>query len=98
MKQIGFLHVREVDAIRYPIYENDDAMFVKVRNVEININLKNWTKGKLQIILSKKSSYVDFIEEYDSDEFPENIFVNGETIKNDNIIKITKEQKSILRH
>ena len=84
---IGYFHVRGVDAFRYKIYRNNDVIYVDYNNHCYKINLPQKFKNlnDIHITLSKALSYNDYEKEKQNNF--EYIFINDEKIKNDNIIK-----------
>jgi len=65
--QVGFLHIRSVDAIRHPIYYNSNIegyyyiFHNKMYFILIDLSQIN---GEITIILSKSEKYSDFLSDY----------------------------------
>jgi hypothetical protein len=68
---IGYIYIREVDSIGYPIYDG-------------TLNLPNGIIKPVNIILSKTMKYKDHVEEIKNPLFPEYIYINNICTKNIN--------------
>jgi hypothetical protein len=92
MGLIGYLHIRDVDAFRYPIHKIGNTFSIDYKNQSILINLPEKYKNKsdLDITLSMQHNYNDYEKEIKDSDFPIYIYIqnnkNIEKIKNNNYI------------
>jgi hypothetical protein len=94
-KLIGYLHIREIDSFRYPIYEN----------TLINFPSTHKKMNKPICILLSKETYGAFSQqEQDNDpSFPRTIYINGSIMKNINpengkkIIDFNKDKATLMK-
>lgn len=85
MKQIiGYVHIREVDGVRFDIYKDNDRIYWKFS--DINLPTKYLNK-RLEIVLTKTNDYNQYVNEVNQSNFPEYIYINGDKVKNTNILK-----------
>ena len=89
MKHIGYFYIRQVDSIRYDIYQNINNIFTNVKNKLYKINLPNkylLLNDKIHITLIDAFEYVEYENLLKENKPPNYIIINDEKIKNDNII------------
>lgn len=81
---VGFMHVRAVNAIRYPIYKQNDKYFWG--DIVINVPDKFRNCNNITIVLSTSSKYCDYQKEINDINFPKYVTINNEIFLNDGII------------
>ena len=89
MKHIGYFYIRQVDSIRYDIYQNINNIFTNVKNKLYKINLPNkylLLNDKIHITLIDAFEYVEYENLLKENKPPNYIIINDEKIRNDNII------------
>lgn len=89
MKHIGYFYIREVDSIRYNIYQNNDNFFVLVKNKYYKINLPKKYQNlneSVHIVLYDGLDYEDYQNNLKFNTPPKFIIINNNKIENNNII------------
>jgi len=89
MKHIGYFYIREVDSIRYDIYQNNDNFFVLVKNKYYKINLPKKYQNlneSVHIVLYDGLDYEDYQNNLKFNTPPKYIIINNNKIENNNII------------
>jgi len=89
MKHIGYFYIREVDSIRYDIYQNNDNFFVLVKNKYYKINLPKKYQNlneSVHIVLYDGLDYEDYQNNLKFNTPPKFIIINNNKIENNNII------------
>lgn len=85
MSHVGFLHIREVDAIRYPIIKENNSYYFINNNTKININYNLLPNDNI-IIMDKSSAYTDYlINKWAGFPF---IYINNIQTKNDDVVTL----------
>lgn len=84
----GYVHIRDVDAFRYPIKKNTmNNYYVVYKNKNIMLNIPGKYKNKkLTITLYKDQSYKEFEQDTKASDSPKYLYINDDKVKNDNII------------
>lgn len=78
-KLIGYLHIRAVDAIRYPIFDTTDINFPSTI-----LEHQKTTNELIIVVVSQKMLYKEYEEELKNPLFPEYIYINDIQVKNVN--------------
>jgi hypothetical protein len=89
MKHIGYFYIREIDSIRYDIYQNNDNIFALIKNKFYKINLPKKYQNlneKIHITLTDILDYEDYENFLKKNKPPSYIKINNEKIQNNNII------------
>ena len=89
MKHIGYFYIRQVDSIRFDIYQNNNNVFTNIRNKIYKLNLPNKylvSNDKIHITLIDAFEYAEYENLLKKNKPPNYIIINDEKIKNDNII------------
>ena len=89
MKHIGYFYIRQVDSIRYDIYQNNDNFFVLVKNKYYKINLPKKYQNldeSVHIVLYDGLDYEDYQNNLKFNTPPKYIIINNNKIENNNII------------
>ncbi len=81
---IGYLHIRSVDAIRYPIYNENNEVYFIYNNKKCNINFNFIDLNNNFIVLDKSINYNDYVN--NALNGFKNITINGVNYLNNNII------------
>lgn len=85
--EIGFFHFREVDSLRYKLYQlNDGTVFYLYDNKKYKLTVPNKFKNKnLHVVVSKCSNYDNYQDEIIDElniykKYPIGCYINNEYI------------------
>lgn len=94
MERIGFLYIRNVDAIRYDIVRHVDtgAIYFQYEGTNLGIHLpKNVLAGAdicrpIHIVLDKSPTHEQYVERFRQPYMPDYIWINDERVENNGVI------------
>jgi hypothetical protein len=87
----GYLHIRDVDALRYPIKKNTLGNYYITHNNNNNITLNIPQKYisnvyEIKIVLYKNLTLDEFKNDTDTENSPEYLYINDDKVKNTDIV------------
>lgn len=90
---VGYLHIRDVDNIRYEVVKHNRVYYCRIRDILHKINVPVEYQNlpdPFSIVLSKAVSWFNFKQELLAKKFPEFLYINNNLVENYNIINIEK--------